>query len=105
MFPLIFSLPFRAPIALQSANKVGGAELDAHQLRDRLAMLSDDDALFIHMIEKGEALYLKLGCADGAHVRNIAHYRSFSLTGHVNLHFPSTENASSTFPGIPPMAP
>ena len=37
-------------------------------------MLSDDDALVIHMIEKGKALFLKLGCANGFHRINIPQY-------------------------------
>jgi hypothetical protein len=58
------NVTFDFQLALQRANEVGGTGLDTHQFCDRLAVLGDDDALVIYAVEKGEALFLKLGRAD-----------------------------------------
>lgn len=49
---------------LQAPNQVRRIRLDWHQLRDRLPVFGDDDALGTYVVQEGEALFSEPRDAD-----------------------------------------
>ena len=64
MSPLMTTVPLSEPMRLRESE-------DRNQLRHRLAMLGDDDAVGVHVVEQGQALFFELGGSDLLHGHNI----------------------------------
>ena len=74
-------------------------------------MFGDYDAFIVHPVEKGQALLFEFRSADAVHIQIIAELginidQSLILSTLLpkgRIYLPSTENASSTLPGMPPV--